>query len=1016
MIKKIGLVILMGFMWLGLSAQSIQQRGTAKVTVLDENLFAGSSFRVPVFNDTASANLVVTLDSCGKLIYTRDSNFVWLRKCSPKRWAAVGSGSGGGGTTYTAGNGINITGTVISVDTFTMLTRALGQKKIDSLGAIKQNNITLTTVGSSGVSTLTGATLNIPDYSLLQTGIGNFYDSVANVLDPIYGGGDGSALRLQGAVASGKSVFIPYGTVMNIHDTTIQLQNYQKLFGGGEIYSATVGTVAYAGMFNMVKTGKYNTIDGITFRGAGKGTFITTDYYTPQNGIQITDSANLITNCIFFGIKGAGVLGMYYTGSFQNLDNNIINNCRFESNTVGVYNFLGGNYQIITGCTMIQNYIGVAQQTANAKIVSTSLNYNHIGIIGEGGPADRGQITGCSMNHNDTALILKNTSYGYLITGTTFFWGDIYLKDADKTTFSNCLIATNANVKVDGSGVVNKNVQFVSCVESNTNTFVEVGTGKIIRAGVMIDNLTRFDISKTLYLRDSVFMPYVYTQSVSSSDSVMLKDAITGQVKLKAQSAFGGGGAISSLTAATGANTINNLNHTQSWNWNSLNAANGLAIGSVSTSLSGDEKLLFSSIGASASGSGSSYSMYTSNQAQSTGTVYGLYSLASNSSFSATGSIAGDFVANASNGSNTAGRFSAYGGSTNYAIIVPASSGLVGIGTSTPDSLLTVELGARFKRGIRASNLPIQYGTKQLRIDGNGIISQVDTLTDFTLSNGSHFLPDSLLIPVSANSLKVRSLQAGSGITLSSNDSSVIITSTGGAGMAIGSQITSATAGSILYAGTNGLLQQSNSYFFYDSANRRFYVGLNSGTGTLNLRAASGNTDFKLTDGSGTETWGAAATTAGDFAFFHSGATPFKIERFATDNAFYINSSGKVGFNTATIDSQVVINGGLRINNGAAQNGYVWTSTGTDGRGTWQAATGGGLSSSNFVFNEVPSGTINGVNTTFTLANTPTAGTVAIFLRGLRMKLTTDYTISGSTITMINIPDTGDDLVADYLK
>lgn len=78
--------------------------------------------------------------------------------------------------------------------------------------------------------------------------------------------------------------------------------------------------------------------------------------------------------------------------------------------------------------------------------------------------------------------------------------------------------------------------------------------------------------------------------------------------------------------------------------------------------------------------------------------------------------------------------------------------------------------------------------------------------------------------------------------------------------------------------------------------------------------------------------------------------------------------------------------------------------------------TGGGLSASNFVFNEVPSGTINGINTTFTLANTPTAGTVRVFLRGLRMKLTTDYTISGSTITMINIPGTGDDLITDYLK
>lgn len=74
------------------------------------------------------------------------------------------------------------------------------------------------------------------------------------------------------------------------------------------------------------------------------------------------------------------------------------------------------------------------------------------------------------------------------------------------------------------------------------------------------------------------------------------------------------------------------------------------------------------------------------------------------------------------------------------------------------------------------------------------------------------------------------------------------------------------------------------------------------------------------------------------------------------------------------------------------------------------------LTSSNFVFNETPSGTINGSNTTFTIANTPTAGTVHVFLNGLLQRPTTDYTISGTTITMINIPGTGDYLLVDYLK
>jgi len=85
--------------------------------------------------------------------------------------------------------------------------------------------------------------------------------------------------------------------------------------------------------------------------------------------------------------------------------------------------------------------------------------------------------------------------------------------------------------------------------------------------------------------------------------------------------------------------------------------------------------------------------------------------------------------------------------------------------------------------------------------------------------------------------------------------------------------------------------------------------------------------------------------------------------------------------------------------------------------GTWNTeASVNALTTANFIFNEVPSGTINGTNATFTLANTPTSGTVRIYLNGLRQKLTTQYTISGGTITMLNVPGTGDDLIVDYLK
>lgn len=69
-----------------------------------------------------------------------------------------------------------------------------------------------------------------------------------------------------------------------------------------------------------------------------------------------------------------------------------------------------------------------------------------------------------------------------------------------------------------------------------------------------------------------------------------------------------------------------------------------------------------------------------------------------------------------------------------------------------------------------------------------------------------------------------------------------------------------------------------------------------------------------------------------------------------------------------------------------------------------------------FVDAEVPSGTINGSNVTFTLAFTPTSGSLHLFLNGVRLRPTTDYAISVATITMVVAPDTGDWLYADYRR
>lgn len=66
------------------------------------------------------------------------------------------------------------------------------------------------------------------------------------------------------------------------------------------------------------------------------------------------------------------------------------------------------------------------------------------------------------------------------------------------------------------------------------------------------------------------------------------------------------------------------------------------------------------------------------------------------------------------------------------------------------------------------------------------------------------------------------------------------------------------------------------------------------------------------------------------------------------------------------------------------------------------------------VINEIPSGLINGSNAIFTLASLPIPDTEEVFLNGLKQLKPQDYNILGQTITLINSPMVGENLVVNY--
>lgn len=69
------------------------------------------------------------------------------------------------------------------------------------------------------------------------------------------------------------------------------------------------------------------------------------------------------------------------------------------------------------------------------------------------------------------------------------------------------------------------------------------------------------------------------------------------------------------------------------------------------------------------------------------------------------------------------------------------------------------------------------------------------------------------------------------------------------------------------------------------------------------------------------------------------------------------------------------------------------------------------------VVRETPSGSVNGSNTAFVLANTPASGMEQVYLNGILQEPGSgnDYTISTNTITYLTAPVTGDRLRVSYL-
>jgi hypothetical protein len=224
-----------------------------------------------------------------------------------------------------------------------------------------------------------------------------------------------------------------------------------------------------------------------------------------------------------------------------------------------------------------------------------------------------------------------------------------------------------------------------------------------------------------------------------------------------------------------------------------------------------------------------------------------------------------------------------------------AEGGNVGIGTVTPDSMLTVTNGARFERGVRMSGLPTGVGTKAVRIDANGTLSVADTTTGGISGSGTtNYIP------------KFTSSSAIGNSQVFDNGTNVGIGTTSPAALL---HVSQASANTIFRLGNNTTYDQ----FIYFNGNNDWSLGM----------------DYSNSN-----------------AFVLSNASSL-----GTNDRLVITTGGNVGIGTTSPNAKLQVLGTIKVATGNAQGilGLGEANGATVNVGIWRGAANAPTSDGNFL-------------------------------------------------------------------
>lgn len=310
-------------------------------------------------------------------------------------------------------------------------------------------------------------------------------------------------------------------------------------------------------------------------------------------------------------------------------------------------------------------------------------------------------------------------------------------------------------------------------------------------------------------------------------------------------------------------------------------------------------------------------------------------------------------------------------GSAADTTITTKTSGIALVAATTANSGITMTAGSS---GVGADNGNIQVLPSAINITAGSTLNQGVNIT----AQGSGGITAIAGVGTAANQSKITlsSSSAGIGITVGSSTGGSVVITAGSAGhtFTMGSDVT-------LTANT------ANVNIIASSSSNSVNITAGTGSGSVNINAGTG--------AGGTGTVNISAGTGGNGV---------QLSIVGTSRGINVTVTGE------TLDA-----------NPTAPN---WA--GNAGAGSLQIATIDTVQDAfndavgtipTFVDQEAVSGTKDGSNPTFTIATAPSpTASLHLYLNGILQVYSDDYTLSGSTITMVGdaIPESGDSLVASY--